>query len=556
MTRISLILILIPFLAFSQSGLNKETSPGLEKIDAYLQRSSQLVNKNLDSAMYYAEQANSLIENIASDSARVEVYKNLGDVHVARGNVSLSLSYYLKAKKIIDDKLATEPRNLSFYLLQFDILNKIGTVHFFRKNYKQSLDYFNNALDILEKVAAISKNTDPKLRFKVLNNIAAIHIQEQQYEKALDYFRTALQSGIQGRNDNYESSMYNNMGICYMELHDFSMADHYIRRSMAIREQNNDMRGVAQCLNNLGKNYVYNGNFTDARDNFQKALSLGEKIGNRESMLISLESLSSIYDTLGESKKAYRIFRQYKALSDSLFNIESVNKIAQLEMQYEFDKQQQLFDLELKRRATESEKAELVYIIIGGSLFFLLLTAILLIFLQKSKIHNALLKQDKLELQNKKTLLEKEKLQEDLEFKNRELTTNVMYLLKKNELITGITEKLIVLRADSKSENQKIIQEIINELKSTQDRDVWSEFEAHFTQVHLGFYERLNKLYPDLSSNERKLCAFLRLNMSTKDISAITYQSVNSITVARSRLRKKLNIQGEEVNLINFLINV
>jgi DNA-binding CsgD family transcriptional regulator len=59
--------------------------------------------------------------------------------------------------------------------------------------------------------------------------------------------------------------------------------------------------------------------------------------------------------------------------------------------------------------------------------------------------------------------------------------------------------------------------------------------------------------YPDLTPNEKKICAFLRLNMSTKDIAAITHQSVHSLNVARTRLRKKLGIDGTDENLVNFL---
>jgi DNA-binding CsgD family transcriptional regulator len=92
------------------------------------------------------------------------------------------------------------------------------------------------------------------------------------------------------------------------------------------------------------------------------------------------------------------------------------------------------------------------------------------------------------------------------------------------------------------------------ELRSSQDKHLWQEFEAHFTRVHSDFYQKLQEKYPNLTANEKKLCAFLRLNMSTKDISAITYQSINSITVARSRLRKKLNIEGEDIHLINYLM--
>ena len=94
------------------------------------------------------------------------------------------------------------------------------------------------------------------------------------------------------------------------------------------------------------------------------------------------------------------------------------------------------------------------------------------------------------------------------------------------------------------------------EMRLKKDNDVWTEFETYFTKVHPDFYTKLSQQFPDLTPNEKKLCAFLKLNLSTKEISAITYQSVNSIMVSRTRLRKKLNIQGEETNLTNFLMEL
>ena len=76
-----------------------------------------------------------------------------------------------------------------------------------------------------------------------------------------------------------------------------------------------------------------------------------------------------------------------------------------------------------------------------------------------------------------------------------------------------------------------------------------TQFQYNFT------HKNLNKMYPDLTPNEIKICAFLRLNMSTKDISAITHQSVKSINMARFRLRKKLDIESDE-NLIGFLMKL
>lgn len=552
-----------PFIALSEIENQKnlltevDTSDINKKIDVYIQLSSELINKNLDSAMLFAEKANNLIQNLESDSAKTEVYKNLGDVYVARGNLALSLDYYYKAKGLTDDAGLKEPGNIKIQLRQSDLLTKIGIVYFYQKAFDQSLSYFEEALKFLESINANAPDLNiHSNKIRLFNNIAGIYIQRYEYDKALEYYTSAIETNKKEKNDVLEATLSNNIGICYMEKREFDLANHYFMNALTIRKNLDDKRGQAQCYNNIGKNHVYKGNFSEAKNYIQKALDLGREIGNKESMLISLQSLSSIYDTLGDVRNAFRYFKEFKAINDSLYNTESTNRIAQLEMQYKFDKQQKLFDLELKRREAEKEKRELIYLIIGGLLFFLLLTAILLIYLQRSKIRNSRLEKEKLELEHKHLNLEKQKLREDLEYKNRELTTNVMYLLKKNELITNISERLIKSKLDFKPENQKIIQEIILELKSNQDTDTWAEFEAHFTQVHTDFYKRLNEKFPNLSSNEKKLCAFLRLNMSTKDISAITYQSINSITVARSRLRKKLNIEGEDVNLVNFFMQI
>jgi hypothetical protein len=100
------------------------------------------------------------------------------------------------------------------------------------------------------------------------------------------------------------------------------------------------------------------------------------------------------------------------------------------------------------------------------------------------------------------------------------------------------------------------ILEIIRDLEKTQEKSVWNEFEVRFQQVHNDFYKKLNDINPELSTNERRLCAFLKLNMTTKEISTITGQIPRSIDVARTRLRKKLNLTNSEVSLIEFLCTI
>ena len=148
--------------------------------------------------------------------------------------------------------------------------------------------------------------------------------------------------------------------------------------------------------------------------------------------------------------------------------------------------------------------------------------------------------------------MEKVHLNEDLEFRNKELTTHVMYLLKKNEFLISISEKLVEIQDSLGPEAGKPILDIVKELRSNVDSTVWEEFEVRFQQVHQNFYHKLNEAFPGLTPNEKKLCAFLHLNMTTKDISAITFQSPKSIQVARTRLRKRLGIDRDE-NLVSFL---
>jgi DNA-binding CsgD family transcriptional regulator len=131
-----------------------------------------------------------------------------------------------------------------------------------------------------------------------------------------------------------------------------------------------------------------------------------------------------------------------------------------------------------------------------------------------------------------------------------------MYLIRKNELINSVAERLLKVQGNLLPENQKVVHDIVIDLQHEADNDSWKEFELRFNQVHSDFYNNLRKLYPDLSPAEEKLCAFLRLNMSSKEIAAITQQSIKSVEVARARLRKKLNLTNTTSNLVTHLSNL
>jgi DNA-binding CsgD family transcriptional regulator len=109
------------------------------------------------------------------------------------------------------------------------------------------------------------------------------------------------------------------------------------------------------------------------------------------------------------------------------------------------------------------------------------------------------------------------------------------------------------LRSKLKVENKALVQSVINEMNASTNTQIWEEFEVRFNNVHKNFYDKFYSKHPDLTQNEKRLVAFLKLNMSTKEISMITKQSVHSISVARTRLRRKMSLSNTDINLYSYL---
>ncbi len=147
---------------------------------------------------------------------------------------------------------------------------------------------------------------------------------------------------------------------------------------------------------------------------------------------------------------------------------------------------------------------------------------------------------------------EKEQLQKDLNTKTQELNAKITQLIEKNELVNSVVNQLEKLKDTNPADIPHEIGSLIRDLKNNTNEDFWSQFETTFGQVNQSFYDNIFKAFPNLTNNERKISAFLKMNLSTKEIANITHQSIRSIEMARSRLRTKLKISRSE-NLSKFL---
>lgn len=177
---------------------------------------------------------------------------------------------------------------------------------------------------------------------------------------------------------------------------------------------------------------------------------------------------------------------------------------------------------------------------------------------KKFKAENLVIRESKeKELKIKDREIDKlvnEKLQTELDLKNDQLTTTAMQLIKDNEFIKEIQTK-IENALDQKNPNKKLHNIIKMIDKALSDNDSWDKFEYHFDQVHGNYLKKLSDNDIKLSPREIKLAAFLRMNMSSKEIAAMLNITTRGVELARYRLRKKLKLERDQ-NLVEYLIQL
>ena len=144
---------------------------------------------------------------------------------------------------------------------------------------------------------------------------------------------------------------------------------------------------------------------------------------------------------------------------------------------------------------------------------------------------------------------------EIMENKKRELASSALRLIQLSEMNNNLISDLEKITEYTTKKGGELIRNTISKFNNNATGSVWKEFETRFENVYESFYERLNQLFPDLTPGEKKLCALLRLNLTSKDIAALTFQNPQSVDMARYRLRKKFNLEKDE-NLVDFLMNI
>lgn len=162
----------------------------------------------------------------------------------------------------------------------------------------------------------------------------------------------------------------------------------------------------------------------------------------------------------------------------------------------------------------------------------------------------------KLDLEHSASALEAERLKRieaEMAVKNQELASATMHLVQKSQMTSTLQSGLQALRERLPHEERKQVDQLLSVLgTSSRLDDNWEQFTQQFDRVHVEFHQRLLDQFPDLTKNDLKLCTYLRMNLSSKEIASLTYVTVRAVEVSRSRLRKRLGLDVSD-NLLQFI---
>lgn len=174
---------------------------------------------------------------------------------------------------------------------------------------------------------------------------------------------------------------------------------------------------------------------------------------------------------------------------------------------------------------------------------------------QKEKLieeNNRLLEIKELENEQELMRVRNQQLEQEFESKNRELAASTMNLIKKNELLSAIKDDL-KKSSEGTDKNLKSVITTIN--KNINEDDTWDMFKEAFNNADKDFLKKIKKAHPLLTPNDLRLCAYLRLNLSSKEIAPLLNISVRSVEIKRYRLRKKMDLP-HELGLVEYILSV
>jgi len=436
------------------------------------------------------------------------------------------------------------------------VYNNIGKLYYNRNDLNKAEELFNKAVEINK-----SLNIRSEL-FNNYNNLAGIYNLRHNSKRALEFALIGLNQ-LDINRDFYDLAIaYSNIGSLYQDMGNLLVARSYYQQAASIQVTKSFHLALVSTYLSISSVYQLMKNQDSATSYMNRALKLVESLGNPTQNLMVYRTAAVYFEKIRNYPMAIRLNEKYLILNDSLETLNSLTRIEQIQAVYEVinkEKDNKILQQKVNIQQLAIQRQRIVLIgAVALVLFFIYFLFNLLRHNRRERENNRKIMEQAnlLHSQEKNLLLNKEHtLELELDYKNRQLTSVAMHMARNNEFVKNTTEELqkILLGLNPRDkERVEPIRQMIAELNQYSTGNDWEEFRLYFEEVHQSFEKNLTNAFPSLSPNDKKICALIKLGLSTKEIASITFRELRSVESARNRLRKKLGL-GPEVNIHTFL---
>ena len=410
--------------------------------------------------------------------------------------------------------------------------------------------YYTEALEML--------TPDDVEYFRIKQNMYRLHFFEYEYGQVIDSL-TILSSQLNylpKEESGPLAAIYLNLGSAYYSIGNMDMFYHYLQKTDELIQHIDNPKINAVFYLNMGV-YVSKttGDPKRALDYFFKAKPLMEENGNMINLSLLYETISSTYETLDDDENALFYLKKYKDLSWKLIPSFKTIELNQRYILTSLETSEK--NLIIAEQKVELRNKQVVIISVMLALTILLISTILMFVQQQKKQkenENRFLK-DRYEHEIKIQLLEKEKQEETIEVKKREITSYSLLLSNKNHILKQIDD-LNTFIYNCEKEPIEVSLKIKEVIKNNFNVDEeWKDFKCHFEEVHPSFFDKLKNFAGNLTEENLRLCAYFKIGMSTKQIAQILNIEPRSVFKSRTRLKKKLGLE-KSIDLDSFIRNI
>ena len=461
------------------------------------------------------------------------------------------------------------------------------------RNY-ENLGNQHQALKLMQRALVLAKATGDKRQLAALyNNIFAIYYARKEFSQAEDLLQMSLQMSLAARDSISIRNNYNNFGLVCYERGQCAKALAFMDKALRYAPAS-DPVGTSQIFTNRAEVFLKQGKTGLAERSLQRALFLhrghsgdnrtvqpvlnmallkarlgkrGEAMAMRQSLYRVLprlpmamqaeayEQMADINFALRDSMAALHDIMRYLPLRDSLQRADNNGQLQQLLVAYDADR--------LKQHNTNLRQTVSIYrlkaegrtrLLTATVVFLLILAALLVVLWRRMKADRA--KSLLISMQQRQLLAyeqqEREREQQEMRRKQEEMRHKQEELKRRQqEMALELDHKNRQLTSYTLDLAEEL-KELILSLQHFNDKPLGDDFRVYFDEVHPGFLLRLSESHASLSKSDLRLCAYLHLGMTTKEIAALTFKEVRSVESARNRLRKKLGLPPE-TNLGQYL---